>query len=87
MPTLLCLANGPTPGEIGNLLNPQDDIVGINDEAPPHFHRTVLMCAIYGSPEKKLTLKELRLALRIRFPWYEKEYSGGGWEVSLTLQI
>ncbi|KIJ52936.1 hypothetical protein M422DRAFT_242899 [Sphaerobolus stellatus SS14] len=72
--------NGPAPGEGGNLCDLQDGVPGVNEGRPPHSHRTVLMCAIYGSPEKTLTLKELNKALRIRFPSYAKDDpNSGGW--------
>ncbi|KIJ49109.1 hypothetical protein M422DRAFT_777651 [Sphaerobolus stellatus SS14] len=54
-------------------------IPGINEGRPPHPHRTVLMCAIYGSLERKLTLKELKMALQIHFPSYAKEDQNAGW--------
>ncbi|KIJ49129.1 hypothetical protein M422DRAFT_777655 [Sphaerobolus stellatus SS14] len=75
--------NGSLPGDGGNLCDLQDGIPGINEGRPPHPHRTVLMCAIYGSPERKLTLKELKMALRIRFPSYAKEDQNAGWVNSI----
>jgi len=52
---------------------------------PPLYSMPIIIeCAILGSPHQKLTLAELRLTLKKRFPFYEKEEEKGvkSWEVS-----
>ncbi|KIJ56463.1 hypothetical protein M422DRAFT_239679 [Sphaerobolus stellatus SS14] len=73
------LANGPAPGEGGNLMDLEDPIPGLNDDQQPHPHCEVVTAAIYGSPTQRLTLKELKIALRRRFPWYATGGHNPGW--------
>ncbi|KAF8528443.1 hypothetical protein BU17DRAFT_80809 [Hysterangium stoloniferum] len=57
------------PGDGYNLTNLQDGKPNSKGR-PPHGHRFVVACAIYGAPEGKLTLPELYLALERRYRWY-----------------
>ncbi len=46
---------------------------------PPYPYSTLIRYAIEASPDKKLTLNELYLAIEKRFPWFGQ--NGAGWKV------
>ncbi|KAF8528439.1 hypothetical protein BU17DRAFT_61111 [Hysterangium stoloniferum] len=54
----------PPPGDGYNLTNLKDGKPSRKGGLPPHGHRFVIACTIYGAPEEKLTLSELYLALK-----------------------
>lgn len=68
----------------------QRETVGLNslngdlDQPPLYAMPRIIECAIMGSPRQKLTLSELRVTLKRRFRYYEKEEARGvrSWEVS-----
>lgn len=55
---------------------------------PPHGQRpsqplpVLIKLAIHGSPKRKLTLREIYLALEERFAWYRENRDDKGWKVS-----
>ncbi|KIJ50952.1 hypothetical protein M422DRAFT_27072 [Sphaerobolus stellatus SS14] len=71
------------------------DLVGLNSldgdiEQPPLYAMPLIIeCAILGSPQQRLTLSELRLTLKKRFRYYEKEEGKGvkSWERTLLQNL
>lgn len=47
-----------------------------NANPPPHTVVNIVKCAILGSPNRRLTLKEIRVAFRRRFHYYAHAPSG-----------
>ncbi|KIJ56382.1 hypothetical protein M422DRAFT_41095 [Sphaerobolus stellatus SS14] len=77
---------GPSPGAGGNLTDLQDADPRVHGGRPPHGLRCIIMCAINGSPEKRLTLKEIRIAMNIRYPEFFTE-SSEAWQTSLRYTL
>jgi hypothetical protein len=81
------LAESPLPPES---IIKEREVLGLNSldgepGMPPLYSMPIIIeCAILGSPHQKLTLAELRLTLKKRFGYYEKEEEKGvkSWEVS-----
>lgn len=74
------VANGPAPGAGGNLADLQDGNRNRKGGRPPHGLRFIIECAIYGSPEKRLTLREIEIAIVRRFAWFA-DPKNKGWQV------
>jgi hypothetical protein len=48
---------------------------------PPQPLPLLIKLAIYGSPDKKLTLQEIYTALENRFEWFKKNSRDKAWKV------
>ena len=78
------LTKPPTAGEIapgadGNLSCFQDGPPG---RAPPYALRELIAAAIHGSPQRKLTVREIRVCLIRRFAWFASQSNDTkGWQV------
>ncbi|KAF8586103.1 hypothetical protein K439DRAFT_1615390 [Ramaria rubella] len=49
---------------------------------PPHGVREILLCAILGSPNRRLTLREIRVSFRRRFAFFANKHEVG-WRNSI----
>jgi len=49
------------------------------DGRPPHTLPVILRCTILGSPNKKLTIREIYAAMENKYPWYKT--AGNAWKV------
>jgi hypothetical protein len=49
------------------------------DARPPHTLPVILRCTILGSPNKKLTIREIYAAMENKYPWYKT--AGNAWKV------
>jgi len=49
------------------------------DSRPPHTLPVILRCTILGSPNKKLTIREIYAAMENKYPWYKT--AGNAWKV------
>lgn len=52
---------------------------------PPHSYPLLVRLAIYGSPNKRMTLKEIYAAIEERFEWYKKQPKNAPWRVCASL--
>lgn len=52
------------------------------DGRPPHTLPVILRCTILGSPNKKLTIREIYAAMENKYPWYKT--AGNAWKVCHT---
>ncbi|KAF8519753.1 hypothetical protein BU17DRAFT_65761 [Hysterangium stoloniferum] len=72
----------PPIGAGFNLTNLKDGNPNRKGGRPPHGHRFVIECAIYGAPKGGLTLEEIYIALMRRFSWYSNP-DNFGWKNSV----
>ena len=68
-----------------------DDEISLNalvdppaGEKPNYPYPTLIKLAIHGSPNKRLTLQEIYIALEERFEWYKINSQDKSWQVSLV---
>lgn len=86
---LLMYRHGLTPtwslGQYGRPFTPEYNLnmlVDFGSQPPPHRLSIILKCAILGSPRRRLTLNEIRIAMCRRFAYFSQSESIG-WCVSL----
>ena len=66
------------PGDAINLWSLPDPEPG---QRPPHSYPLLVRLAIYGSPNKRMTLKQIYEAIENRFEYYRNQPKGA-WKVS-----
>ncbi|GJJ11444.1 hypothetical protein Clacol_005677 [Clathrus columnatus] len=74
--------DNPIPGAGGTLADLQDGDPNHKGGRPPHGMRFIIECAIYGSPEQRLTLREIQIAMVRRFAWFS-DLNNRGWQNSV----
>ncbi|KIJ55592.1 hypothetical protein M422DRAFT_63621 [Sphaerobolus stellatus SS14] len=74
-----------SPGANGNLTMLQDGPPGA---PPPYALRELMIAAINGAPERKLTLREIRVALIRRFEWFARSKDDSkGWKTTVRWNL
>lgn len=69
---------GLKPGDPVNLWSLSDPEPG---QRPTHSYPLLVRLAIYGSPNQRMTLKQIYAAIEERFEWYRKQPKNAAWRV------